>query len=427
MKIIILLLLSINVFAINFDTQLTKVNTQINNINTEELSKILDKNPNAILIDVRTEREIEFTGTINRGQNVNIPRGWLEFRVENYNKDSEIITYCGTNLRSPLAAKRLMDMGFTNVKNFSDGYFKWKEEGLATTTYDNYKNNHLYNKVQKVADRVWTLIGDANPSTLGNAGHNNNLSFIVGDKSVLVFNAGGSYILAKAMHEEIKKITDKPVKYVVLENAQGHAILGSKYWKEQGATIIAHKLADEEIKHHGKEILERSFNRIGKQIQFSEIIRPDEVFTDKKIIDLGGLKIELLHIGASHSPDDIQLWIPSKKLLISGDTAFNVRMLPVFEHTNISDWIKTWDKVEALKPQVIIPGHGGVTDLQTATKFTKGYLSFMEKEIIRILEDGGDLGDAYKIDQSRFRDWGTYRELHLRNAARIFQKMEFDY
>jgi rhodanese-related sulfurtransferase/glyoxylase-like metal-dependent hydrolase (beta-lactamase superfamily II) len=427
MKIITLLLLITNVFALNFDAQLAKINTQIDNINTDELLTILDNNPHAVLIDVRTEREIEFTGTINRGQNINIPRGWLEFRVDEYDKDTEIITYCGQNIRSPLAAKRLMDMGFTNVKNYSDGYFAWKDRQLPLFVYDNYKNNYLYNEVEQVAEGVWTAIGAAQPATLGNAGHNNNLSFIIGEESVLVFNAGGSYLLAKAMHEEIKKITTKPIKYVVLENAQGHAILGSDYWQQQGATIIAHKLADEEIQKHGDQILERAISRIGKQTQFTKIFRPHKTFEKAMDIDLGGLKVELKYLGASHSPDDIQLWIPSKKILISGDTAFNVRMLPVFEHTNISEWIKTWDKVENLNPKIVIPGHGGVTDLQTTTKFTKGYLSFMEKAIINLLDNDGGLSDAYKIDQSQFRDWGTYRELHLRNAARVFKQMEFDY
>jgi glyoxylase-like metal-dependent hydrolase (beta-lactamase superfamily II) len=42
-----------------------------------------------------------------------------------------------------------------------------------------------------------------------------------------------------------------------------------------------------------------------------------------------------MHIGASHSPDDIQLWLAAEKLLMSGDTAFNERMLPIFPHTDI--------------------------------------------------------------------------------------------
>jgi glyoxylase-like metal-dependent hydrolase (beta-lactamase superfamily II) len=136
--------------------------------------------------------------------------------------------------------------------------------------------------------------------------------------------------------------------------------------------------------------------------------------------------IPVSRIGASHSPDDIQLWLAAEKLLVSGDTAFNERMLPIFPHTDIAAWIKTWDKIEALRPEVVIPGHGAPTDLATVTKFTKDYLSYMLGEVEKILENDGDLVDAYNIDQSAYRDWGTYRELHQRNAARIFRQMEFN-
>ena len=57
------------------------------------------------------------------------------------------------------------------------------------------------------------------PPSYENSGHNNNLSFIITEEGVVVMNAGDNYLLAKTLHEEIKKITDQPVKYVVLENA----------------------------------------------------------------------------------------------------------------------------------------------------------------------------------------------------------------
>ena len=430
MKKLIPFLLFGNIFAGNIidgNQMLNIINKQINNINTKTLINILDNNPNAVLIDVRTRKEVETVGTINRGANVVIPRGWLEFRVNNYPKDTEIITYCGTNLRSPLAAKTLMNMGFTNVSNYKDGYFEWKKQNLAIKISDNYLDSFLYNKVKKVTNNVWTSIGQPAPATYLNSGHNNNLSFVVGGKYTLVFNAGGSYLLAKSLHQEIKKITNKPVKYVVLENAQGHAILGSNYWTEQGAKIISHTLTKVEIEKHGDEILKKAKQRIGNKILFSKIIKPHQTFTHKLKLDLGNLKIELLRIGSSHSPDDIQLWIPSQQLLISGDMTFNQRMLPIFENTNIVEWIKAWGKIKKLNPKIIVPGHGDVTDFKTVTKFTKNYLQFMHHKIIQILENGGDLNDAYKIDQTQFKDWGTYRELHLRNAARIFQKLEFDY
>ncbi len=413
---------------ISAEQTLEAVKKRIVNINTAELVDILDKNPDVVLIDVRSPFELKYTGTINRGQNVNIVRGWLEFQIADHanSKDTPIIVYCGRNLRSPLAAKTLETMGYTNVKNYADGFITWKEEFNAVKISDHEPSNILYRLPEEVAPGVYSAIGATQPYTYENSNHNNNLSFIVTTDGVLVFNAGGSYLVAKALHAEIKKITDQKVKYVVLENSQGHAILGSNYWKEQGAIIVAHVEADKEIKLKGEDIFARSLNVQKDKFIGTKIVRPDLTFEEQQNITLGDTKIELMHIGASHSPDDIQLWLPEQRLLISGDTAFNERMLPIFTHTNAAEWIQTWDKIEALNPNIIIPGHGEPTDLATITKFTKDYLVYMRTEVEKLIDEDGGLYEAYNIDQSMFRDRGTYRELHKQNAERIFKQMEFE-
>jgi len=407
---------------------LESVNKQIININTEELNKILNEDPNTVLIDVRSPSELKYTGTIARGQNVNIVRGWLEFQIANHvnSKDTPIVVYCGRNLRSPLAAKTLENMGYTNVKNYSDGFYTWKDELNPIKVSDYEPNSILYRKPIQVIENVYSAIGATQPPTYENANHNNNLSFIITTDGVLVFNAGGNYLLAKAMHKEIKKVTNQPVKYVVLENAQSHAILGSNYWKEQGAIIISHVEADKEIQHNSENIYDRAARRLKDKIIGSKIIRPDLTFQTKMPLLMGDTQIELLYVGSSHSPDDIQLWLPKQKLLISGDSTFNERMLPIFPHTNVAAWIETWDKIEALEPEIIIPGHGEPTDLATVTKFTKDYLVFLRAEVEKVLDDDGGLYEAYNIDQSAYRDWGTYNELHKQNAERVFKQMEFE-
>ncbi len=398
------------------------------NIDTEELIKILDEDASVVLIDVRAPFEIKHTGTIKRGQNVNITRGWIETQIGDYvqDKDTPIVVYCGLNIRSPLAARTLMEMGYTNVKNYSDGFLTWKKRLNPVKVSDYEPNSILYRKPVKVIENVYSAIGATQPNTYENSNHNNNLSFIVTTDGVLVFNAGGSYLVAQALHDEIKKITQQRVKYVVLENSQGHATLGINYWKQQGAKIIAHTKTDQAIAEYGDAVYAYILNRQKDKMIGTKVMRPDVLFDKQFNLNMGGTRIELLHIGASHSPDDIQLWMPEQKLLISGDTAFNERLLPVFPHTDIVAWIKTWDKIEALQPKIIIPGHGRPTDLATATKFTKDYLLVMHDEVRKILDNDGDLADAYNIDQSAYRDWGTYRELHRQNAERIFSKMEFE-
>lgn len=419
--------LTLNAEVIKSDKLLVKVSKQLTHINTQQLEKRIESDKNMVLIDVRTAKEIDQLGTINAPQNIPIPRGWLEFRIDEYaNENTPIVVYCGLNLRSQLAAKSLMDMGYKNVVNYQNSFIDWQKQGLPIQKTDKAPLSALYSLPQKVVDGVWSAIGATTPGNYENGGHNNNLSFVIGDEAVLVFNAGGSYALAKAMHEEIKKITQKPVKYVALENAQGHAMLGSNYWQEQGVQIIGHHLIIDEINHNKTSVFERNTRVLKDRFNKTKIITPNKIFEDKLGLDLGNLKIELLHLGASHSPEDIQLWIPTKKLLITGDTAFNTRMLPILGHTDTAGWLETWDRLVALNADVIIPGHGGPTDLETITHFTKDYLTYMRKQVDEILANDGDLADAYKIDQTAFRGWDTYHQLHLQNASRLYQQMEFE-
>jgi len=408
---------------------LAGVNKTIPNISTDELKALLEKNPGAYLIDVRTVRETILSGgSIRAKRNFIIPRGWLEFRVTDAvpDKDAPIIVYCGTNQRSPLAAQTLLRMGYTNVKNYAEGFFAWKKAGMPLEVADREPNTFLYRKPQKVIDGVWSAIGATAPGTYANSGHNNNLSFIITSEGVLVVNAGANYLLAKSLHDEIRKITDQPVKYVVLENGQGHAALGSNYWKEQGVPIIAHTDTVAEIEENASALIEVGTARVRDKMFRTKIVLPDRTFDEKMVIEMGGERIELITLGPAHSPGDIMVWMPEKSLIITGDMAFHKRLLPVFEHTDTGAWLNTWEKFAALKAKHIIPGHGGPTSMAEVTKYTKGYLTYMRAEIQKLIDNGGSLTDAYKIDQSAYEHLDTYEILALQNAGRIFRAMEFE-
>jgi glyoxylase-like metal-dependent hydrolase (beta-lactamase superfamily II) len=298
--------------------------------------------------------------------------------------------------------------------------------GEALYTSDKAPDSMLYDKPQKVIDGVWSAIGATAPARYENSGHNNNLSFVITTDGVLVVNAGGSYLLAEALHTEIKKITDQPVKYVVLENGQGHAMLGSGYWKEQGATVIAHKDAAHEIEEKSLDILEQQKEVLKDKADGTKVVMPDETFEDKKIIEMGGERIELLNLGPAHSPGDIIVWLPQKQLVISGDMAFHQRMLPLFEETDTAAWIESWDNFAALDAKYVIPGHGEPTDMAEVTRYTKDYLVFLREKVGAVLEDGGSLLEAYEIDQSDFMHLPTSEFLSKRNAGQVFQSMEFE-
>ena len=299
--------------------------------------------------------------------------------------------------------------------------------GEARYNNDKAPQSMLYDLPREVVPGVWSAIGATAPRTYSNSGHNNNLSFVITDAGVLVVNAGDNYLLAKALHEEIKKVTDQPVRYVVLENGQGHAMLGSSYWQEQGVPVIAHIEALREIEEQSFSLLETMRSRAEEKAEGTKVAMPDETFEEKKIIQLGDQRIELLNLGPAHSPGDIIVWLPKERLVISGDMAFHQRMLPLFEHTDSGAWIETWDKFEALGAKVVIPGHGEPTDMATVRKYTRDYLVFLREKVGELIENGGTLDEAYQIDQSPYMHLPTAEFLAKRNAGQVFQSMEFDF
>lgn len=413
------------------DTLLEKANSSISNVNTAQLQKMLAEHPNALIIDVRTPEEVHLLGgKIEAPRSYNIPRGWLEFRVPELVEavDEPIIVYCGLNQRSPLAAKSLMEMGYSNVHNYADGFFVWREANLPIEEIDKDLNTALFSKPVEVVPGVYSAIGATEPASYENNGHNNNLSFIVTAEGVVVINSGDNYLLAQALHEEIKQITDQPVKYVFLENAQGHAAGGNAYWKEQGATIIAHDDATAEWQAHGEAIVERILARMRDKSVGTRWVMPDESFSDKRVLELGGVRIEALHLGPAHSPGDISIWLPEQSVVIAGDMAFHQRMLPIFEDTDTKAWLETWPTFEALGAQVVVPGHGEVTNMDEVTKYTAGYLRDMREQIGAFIDDGGFLEEVVDaIDQSAYRHLDTYDELYALNASRIYRVMEFEF
>jgi glyoxylase-like metal-dependent hydrolase (beta-lactamase superfamily II) len=292
---------------------------------------------------------------------------------------------------------------------------------------DKYPNSLLYDKPVEVIPGVFSAIGATAPPTFENSGHNNNLSFIITGDGVVVVNGGAAYSLAKALHDEIRALTDQPVKLVFNENGQGHAVLGNNYWTEQGVPVVAHQEAADEVEEYGGSILEgmKRYNR--DKAEGTKVQGPTVTFEDEYIVDMGDFHIEARHLGPAHSPGDIVIWLPKQSLVIAGDMAFHERMLPIFEHTYTADWLETWDtEFETLGATYVIPGHGHPTNMDQVRRYTKGYLEYLRGKVGELIEEGGGLAEAYYVDQSPYANLDTFEELATKNAGRVFEQMEFE-
>ena len=292
---------------------------------------------------------------------------------------------------------------------------------------DRYPESELYSAPIQVSERVYSAIGATQPATLENWGHNNNLSFVIGDESILVVNGGSNDHLAAALHQHIRQISDLPVKYVVSENGQRHALAGNAYWQRQNAELIGHVDAAEEAEHFAGDYIETT-RRVRQDPNYPIDIVPFDRLIDGPIeLDLGGVTVTVKSFGPAHSPGDISVIVPSDNVVIAGDLAFHVRMPPIFDETDTAGWVETWAVFqEFASDMIIVPGHGGPTDIETVTRGTYDYLVFLRSAVQELLDNDYTLEDAYKIDQQAYKDWHTFEELAARNAGRVFTAMEFE-
>jgi glyoxylase-like metal-dependent hydrolase (beta-lactamase superfamily II) len=150
--------------------------------------------------------------------------------------------------------------------------------------------------------------------------------------------------MVKTYIEEIKKVSDQPIKYLVYSHHHNDHISGGQPFKDAGATIVAHKRATERILAQKDPLM----------------VQPDETFEKQRTLRLGGTALELTYIGLNHSDSTIVMRLPKEKIL------FAVDFLPVgsipgrgmidFYPLQVEDSIK---RVLAMDWERLIPGHPG--------------------------------------------------------------------
>ena len=157
------------------------------------------------------------------------------------------------------------------------------------------------------------------------------------------------------------------------------------------------------------------------------LVYPTETFDAKRELKLGKTIVQLLHFGPAHTPGDIVVWLPQQKILFAGDIVYTERMLAIIPISHTGGWVQAFDKLTALKPRVVVPGHGKPTDLKRAKKDTRDYLAFVRASVKKVLDGGGSLQDAVeKTNQSKFKYLENFELLAGRNVNQVYLEMEKD-
>lgn len=278
----------------------------------------------------------------------------------------------------------------------------------------------------KVTDGIYAFVGEKQQRSPANLANNATFGLIVTDHGAVLVDPGGSWQGATALHGAVRTVTDQPVRFVINTGGQDHRWLGNGYWKQQGAAIIASKAAVADHKDRGSMQLTMLTELIKNSLAGTRSVYADVIFDTVHKLSLGGLDIEIHHAGAAHTPGDSFVWVPAKKTAFSGDIVYVERILGVGPQSNAKSWIAAFDALAALQPEHIIPGHGAPTTLARANAETRSYLVNLRSRIAALIESGGDMIGAVKVDQSAFSHLEQFEVLAGSNAQAVFAEMEFE-
>ncbi|HEX6191748.1 MAG TPA: MBL fold metallo-hydrolase [Chitinophagaceae bacterium] len=281
-----------------------------------------------------------------------------------------------------------------------------------------------------------------------------NTGVIIGEKYVMVIDANYLPSLAKTDIELIKKITSKPVKYLVYTHWHMDHNNGGSVYAEMfpGIEIIAQRMTAEYIvinspwyakretatgsaKRLSLQQMERNFtagkDTSGKVFTAAElsgmdtiikkrkneltefetlkVIKPNRVFDETLTIDLGNRKVVIKDWGRANSPHDATIYLPADQILFTGDMITQTPQPFTFESWPVS-WAKTLKTVEQIPVKVLVPGHGPVHHDHQYTRKLRGLLEGAITQVNELLAQGtpvDQIPSKINLDHLRTGVWDT--------------------
>lgn len=241
-----------------------------------------------------------------------------------------------------------------------------------------------------------------------------NTGVIVGDDSVMVIDAQATPLMAREVIKRIRKVTSKPIKYVVLSHYHAVRVLGASAYKAQ--QIIASDVTLYLIRERGRQDMASEIGRFPRLFRGKESIPgltwPTIAFHREMTLMMGKLEVRIIHAGAGHTAGDTIVWIPSEKVLFSGDLVeYKAGIYTGDAH--LQQWPATLAKLAELKPKALVPGRGPAlktaSESQKAIAFTQDFVRGLLESARRGVKAGKSLKEVYQATKRRMDPaYGAY-------------------
>ena len=308
---------------------------------------------------------------------------------------------------------------------------------------------------EKIADGVYYTTSSSLMATGGNH------TIIVGDHDVFLVDAGTTPAAARALLDDIKLITDKPVRWVVnthfhYDHTAGNSIFGPEV-QIIGHEYVRHAIADLDVYHREpfltaltntsnqadalkkqisdekdpakRAVLEKQL--AAKQADLEEFKKlkpapPTMTYTSKMTLFQGQREIQLLFLGRGHTQGDTIVYLPKERIVCSGDM---METQPAYMGDAMFDeWLKTLDALKELDFTTDLPGHGVPFHDKSLITAYQGYLKDFMAQVTELRKQGLSPEEAaQKVDMTSHK--GDFPQIQgvgveIRGVRRMYAWMD---
>ncbi len=257
---------------------------------------------------------------------------------------------------------------------------------------------------QRLSKSCWAFTTEGDP----------NSGVIVGEDGVMVIDAQATPVMAREVIRRIRRVTSKPIRHLVLSHYHAVRVLGASAYR--AGQIIASQRTLGLIRERGRQDMASEIGRFPRLFRGAGSIPgltwPNMVFRDELTVMMGKLEVRILQPGPGHTGGDTIVWVPSERVLFSGDLVeYEAGIYTGDAH--LEEWPNTLDKLAALKPRALVPGRGPALTTPAACRkaieYTKRFVRGLYASARKGVAARKSLKEVYAATRRRMDpDYGAY-------------------
>jgi glyoxylase-like metal-dependent hydrolase (beta-lactamase superfamily II) len=273
------------------------------------------------------------------------------------------------------------------------------------------------NATQKIGTHTY-MIPDFNTPLVPNVG------IVVGSRATLVIDTGMGPRNGQAVLRETRKVSKTPALYLAFTHFHPEHDLGAQGFPPE-AKVIRSADEDKDIAEFGLDLANQFASRSPMNAELLKGVtfrKTDIPFDHEYTLDLGGVHVQMAAVGPTHTRGDTVFFVQEDGVLFSGDVA--MKAFPAFAspYSSIPAWLKALDRLEAMKPKIVVPSHGPNGDTAMIRRYREYFRSVQSR--VAALKGEGKTADAIaatvqKEMEAKFPDMGQ--------PARVVQAVQTAY